>query len=338
MQPDPATMRHISVIIPYFQRQPGLLREAVQSVAGQYFPWRAKADLIVVDDGSPLPAEADLHDLPLPDWLQLRILHQDNAGPAAARNRGLDRTAPASHFVAFLDSDDRWGRHHLASGIAAMGADHDVYFCDSAMPPTTLFAASPFFATLDGAEPLDEAHRLYSLPQAKAGPLMIREYLCQTSTVILRASACRTLRFDESLRYAGEDWLMWARLAYQGRGVCFSLAANSLRGQGINLYRDAHDRLSARNLRRILSMIRTNELMGAIEGIDARSLALTRQRRRNFQMELAAILLHPRLYRGMADRFQRAMIARAYRHLWRDLPGFWAQIVRRKLTGQAQPA
>lgn len=338
MQPDPATMRHISVIVPYFQRQPGLLRAAVQSVAGQYFPWRAKADLIVVDDGSPRPAEADLHDISLPDWLRLRVLHQNNAGPAAARNRGLDRVSPASHFVAFLDSDDRWGRHHLASGIAAMGADHDFYFCDSVMPPTTLFATTPFFATLDGAEPLDETQGLYSLLQDKAGSVMIREYLCQTSTVILRACAVQSLRFDESLRYAGEDWLMWARLAHRARGVCFSLTANSLRGEGINLYRDAHDRLSGRNLRRILSMIRANELMGAIEGIDAQSLALTRQRRRNFQMELAAILLHPRLYRGMADGFQRTMITRAYRHLWRDLPGYWARIIRRKLMRQEMPA
>ncbi|WDA35582.1 MULTISPECIES: glycosyltransferase family A protein [Sphingobium] len=345
MRPDPSMARRrttmpkrISVVIPFFQRKRGLLREAVRSVACQYLPWPAEVELIVVDDGSPVAADLDVDNLALPDWIRLRILRQANAGPAAARNHGLDALSPDSGYIAFLDSDDQWSTHHLAWGIDTLGTAHDFYFCDSAMPPTTMFAAMAFFQALpaqQGVELLDGTRGTYRFVGTSGGSSMVRDYLCQTSSVILRRSAVGSLRFEESLRYAGEDWLMWARIAHRARGICFSLSANSLRGEGINLYRDAHERLGGRNLRRILSMIRANELMGAIDGIDAQSLMLTQQRRRSFQMELAAILMHPRLYLGLMDRLQRAMIARAYRHLWRDLPGCWTEILRRKLRPAA---
>jgi len=341
MQPEPSIARRrtdrpkrISVIIPFFQRKRGLLREALRSVACQYLPWPAEVELIVVDDGSPVAADLDADNLALPDWIRLRILRQANAGPAAARNHGLDAISPDSHYIAFLDSDDQWSTRHLACGIDTLGTAHDFYFCDSAMPPTTMFAAMTFFRTLPsqhGVEPLDGTRSTYRFIGANGGSSMVRDYLCQTSSVILRASAVGPLRFEESLRHAGEDWLMWARLAHRARGISFSLSANSVRGEGINLYRDAHERLSGRNLRRILSMIRMNELMGAIDGIDAQSLMLTQQRRRSFQMELAAILMHPRLYLGLTDQLQRVTIASAYRHLGRELPGYWTEIARRKL-------
>jgi succinoglycan biosynthesis protein ExoW len=334
MRRPPETKRHISVIIPFYQRKRGLLREAVRSVICQYLPWPAAVEVIVIDDGSPLAPDVDLDNLPLPHWMTVRLLHQPNAGPAAARNRGLDSLSSASEFVAFLDSDDQWATHHLATGIEALGDADDFYFCDSVMPPTSLFATTDFFRSFSShadIEPLDETAALYRLPGRTGGKPMIREYLCQTSCVILRTKAIGPLRFEESLRYAGEDWLMWARLAHRGRGICFSLSANGLRGEGINLYRDAHDRLSGPNLRRLLSMIRANELMAAIHGIDGQSFVLTQQRRRNFQIELAAILLHPQLYLGLLDGLQRRMIAQSYRHLWRRLPRFWGQILRRKI-------
>src|SRR3546814_10599300 len=87
MRPDASMARRrttmpkrISVVIPFFQRKRGLLREAVRSVACQYLPWSAEVELIVVDDGSPVAAQLDLDNLALPDWIRLRILRQANAG------------------------------------------------------------------------------------------------------------------------------------------------------------------------------------------------------------------------------------------------------------------
>ena len=43
-----------SVIIPYYQREPGVLQRALKSVFAQS---HADFDVIVVDDSSPLPVE-----------------------------------------------------------------------------------------------------------------------------------------------------------------------------------------------------------------------------------------------------------------------------------------
>jgi len=60
-------------------------------------------EIIVVDDGSRLPAEGILSTLVAPPPFSLRVLRQENAGPAAARNAGF-RTAQGE-IVLFLDDD-----------------------------------------------------------------------------------------------------------------------------------------------------------------------------------------------------------------------------------------
>lgn len=61
------------------------------------------AQVIVVDDGSPLPLEEE--GLPLPGGVPLTLLRHNRAlGPGAARNRALD--AVESPHLMFLDADD----------------------------------------------------------------------------------------------------------------------------------------------------------------------------------------------------------------------------------------
>lgn len=330
MPPEQAT--GVAVIIPFFQRQTGILRRAVVSVARQQWTAPAEVELIVVDDSSPVAAEAELAGIPLPSWLRLRVVRQANGGPAAARNRGLDSIGDMARFVAFLDSDDEWQPEHLASGISVLEQGNDFYFCDSAMPPSSLFASTALLGAGPGAEQVERlGAALYRFREGEGRLAMLREYLCQTSAVILRRSVLGDLRFDETLRHAGEDWLMWVRLAHRTSGLCFSTRLNSLRGEGINLYRDAHQRLSASNLRRILTMIRANMLMGEIVGMAPEGVRLTRQRRHMLEGEAAAILLHPGLYREWRDREARAVIAGAWRRLGFKLPWHWSRRLHRKL-------
>lgn len=109
----------ISVIIPAFGRQ-DLLDEAVSSIMQQE---SLPHELIVVDDGSPMPlvVPAGARDASL----QIRLIRHDvNRGAAAARNTGL--SAAQSDWIAFLDSDDRLLPDSLRSrwSLIASHPDH----------------------------------------------------------------------------------------------------------------------------------------------------------------------------------------------------------------------
>jgi len=74
------------------------LREAVESILGQTLP---TFEFIVVDDGS-TDGSADI--LRSYDDPRMRVIHQDNAGPASARNTGI--LAATTDYVAYMDADD----------------------------------------------------------------------------------------------------------------------------------------------------------------------------------------------------------------------------------------
>ena len=104
----------VSVVVPAYN-EPDFLAEALRSVAAQTLP---PAEVIVVDDGSPRDLRAAAESAGLGS--RLRYVRQDNAGGAAARNRGI--AMAASEWVAFLDHDDRWLPHKLERQLAAAAA------------------------------------------------------------------------------------------------------------------------------------------------------------------------------------------------------------------------
>lgn len=100
------------IVIPYFQRQPGVLQRALASVARQAgcpLPVR----VLVVDDASPVPPEPELAAIAWPEGVRVEILRRPNGGPGAARNTGLDAAGADTLCVAFLDSDDAWSADSL---------------------------------------------------------------------------------------------------------------------------------------------------------------------------------------------------------------------------------
>jgi glycosyltransferase involved in cell wall biosynthesis len=93
----------ISVIIPVYNGE-NYLTEAINSIRVQNY---SPVEIIVVDDGSTDGTSTLARSLG-PD---IRYIYQPNAGPAAARNRGLAVTH--GDFIAFLDADDLWPQKSL---------------------------------------------------------------------------------------------------------------------------------------------------------------------------------------------------------------------------------
>jgi hypothetical protein len=103
----------VSVIIPVYNGA-RFLAQAVDSVLAQGYPC---VEIIVVDDGSTDDVAGAVAALPV----DVRLFRQENAGPAAARNRGI-RDA-SGDFLAFLDVDDLWPENNLGVLAAALVRD-----------------------------------------------------------------------------------------------------------------------------------------------------------------------------------------------------------------------
>ena len=91
-------MIQVSVIIPTYNRK-ALLSRALRSVLAQN---DAAFEIIIVDDGS----TDGTREMIEKDFPSVHYFYQANQGPAAARNRGIERAR--GEWIAFLDSDDEW--------------------------------------------------------------------------------------------------------------------------------------------------------------------------------------------------------------------------------------
>jgi len=99
----------VSVIIPVYNGEK-FLEEAIKSVFNQNYD---NLECIVVDDGSQDQTSSIVR-----RFGQVVYVYQDNAGVAAARNRGVKKSS--GEYLAFLDADDVWDIKKLATQISYM--------------------------------------------------------------------------------------------------------------------------------------------------------------------------------------------------------------------------
>ncbi len=99
-------MPEVSVIVPVYNVEKYLSR-CVDSILAQTF---SNFELILVDDGSP-DRSGEICDEYAAKDSRIRVIHQENAGASAARNRGVK--AATGEFVAFVDSDDYIEKEYL---------------------------------------------------------------------------------------------------------------------------------------------------------------------------------------------------------------------------------
>ena len=106
MYPDPL----ITIVMPLYNKRP-YVKRSVESIQRQTFKnW----ELIIVDDGS---TDGSTGEIPTNDN-RIRVITQQNAGPAAARNRGIQVASGA--FVSFLDADDYYYPIKLAEEVSLL--------------------------------------------------------------------------------------------------------------------------------------------------------------------------------------------------------------------------
>ena len=206
-------MSLISVIIPTYNRKTVLPR-AIDSVLTQK---GADFELIIVDDGSTDDTEglvrgirtshleirknekSDETRVPRPE---IRVFHQENHGPAAARNLGIKEAR--GEWIAFLDSDDEWKPGKLKTQLEFFGKNPDHLICQT---------EEIWVRNGTRVNPMKKHKKSGGWIFEKCLPLCV---VSPSAVMIRRKLFDEVGLFDESLP-ACEDYDLWLRIAAKHR-------------------------------------------------------------------------------------------------------------------------
>jgi glycosyltransferase involved in cell wall biosynthesis len=205
----------ISVVIPAYDAET-TVGGAISSVLSQTY---RDFEVVVVDDGSSDATGAIAGSFPEP----VRVVRQENAGVAAARNRGL--TEARGELIAFCDADDALLPRHLEALV-------DVYDRNGGIATSNSYwlfpgGIHPSRTRYKGRFPSPDRQRLAILEQN----------FVSTMSLFPKSLADELGPFDTGLAVA-EDWDFWLRAIYAGRRV-------SLQPRPLALYRWGSASLSA---------------------------------------------------------------------------------------------
>ena len=109
----------VSCVVPVHDGE-RFLGEALDSVLEQTYE---PLEIVVVDDGS----TDGTAEVAAGYGEAIRYFHQENAGPSAARNRGVE--ASRGELIAFLDADDLWVPEKTATQVRALRERPELDFC-----------------------------------------------------------------------------------------------------------------------------------------------------------------------------------------------------------------
>lgn len=213
-------MPRVSIVVSLFNKGPYISR-ALRSISAQTF---ADFEVIVVDDGSTDGGaeQVETHADP-----RFRLIRQENAGPGAARNRGLAQVT--GDLVAFLDADDEWMPDYLNAAVAALSDSRAATVTCSYVDSPGEHSASPLWLRRGLS---DGFHRITPATAAAMLVSMVA-FMTPCSTVSRTEVLRRWGGFYSSggCRYA-EDAILWLKVLLN-ETVLFDLTPR------VRIHRDA---------------------------------------------------------------------------------------------------
>lgn len=192
----------ISVVIPLYNKEKQIAY-TLQSVFNQTFQ---DFEIVIIDDGSTDGSVAEVEKF---SDSRIRLVHQQNAGVSAARNRGIEEAK--GELIAFLDADDEWKSEYLATqyhlyqkypDCSVFACNYDFRDSEGKVSPTIIRKIP--FAGEDGI-----LSNYFEVACCSHPPLW-------TSAVMVKKQAIQAVGgFPVGIK-SGEDLLTWARLAVNG--------------------------------------------------------------------------------------------------------------------------
>ena len=214
-----------SVIIPLYNKAP-YVRKAVESVVGQTF---ADWELWVVDNGSTDESSEIVAEFTDSRVRTVRL--EDNIGPGAARNKGVElSTAP---WICFLDADDWWEPTFLEemAGLVGRHPDAGIYGTSYCIVKNGKKRVAPIGVDDSFTEGEINYCRVYAKTLCMP--------LTSISVCIPRAVFDTTGGFPANIRL-GEDFLLWIRIALNHKVVLLNKPLSNYNQDVDDTYRGTH--------------------------------------------------------------------------------------------------
>ena len=186
----------VTVVVPAYRATDTLARALASARAQLPSP---PAEILVVDDGS-RDGTAEL----ARECGATVLVHEHNRGLAAARNTAV--AAATQPWLAFLDADDEWLPHHLAT-LWPLREGHDLV-AGSAIVSDPVAQRSRFHGPLRSGE----------LAPRSPVALLANENYIAISAALARTDAVRVVGGFRPYK-AAEDLDLWARLLTAGSAV-----------------------------------------------------------------------------------------------------------------------
>ncbi len=211
----------ISAVIPLYNKASYISR-ALNSVLAQTFQ---DFEVIVVDDGSTDRGAAIVKEF---TDSRIRLIHQENRGVSAARNRGIE--ASRAELVAFLDADDEWLPKHLET-IAHLRIK---------FPNAGAYSTAYIIHEQNGQRKCPKYHAIPSSPWEGVIPSYflssaLGNYPVNSSTLCIERGVYEDIGgYPVGVSY-GEDAYFWGRIALR-YPIAFSWETGAI------YRRDAHGR------------------------------------------------------------------------------------------------
>ena len=217
----------VSVIIPCYN-QAYFLHEAIESVLDQTYSNR---EILVVDDGSSDSTATVVRNYP-----GVRYVYQQNAGPSAARNAGVEKSG--GEYLIFLDADDR-----LLPEALEIGVD-----CLRQHPKCAFASGFCRLIVTDGS--LLGKPQQRSIARDHYLAFLCRNYIWCPGSVIYRRRVLETVKgFDTSLG-RGEDYDLYLRITRGHTMFCHNQFVADYRLHGSS--RSADHSLMLRDMLKVL--------------------------------------------------------------------------------------
>lgn len=221
----------VSVIIPCYNNA-DMLPSAVNSVLAQDY---ANIEVIVIDDGSTDESINVLKQF----GDKITLIQQENQGPAAARNKGLQ--AASGKYIAFNDSDDLWLPGKLTAQVNYLQHHPDFALCycgwmewngeTSLVSVTTnLVDAAP---SISSKYPENEGWIYLDL---------LKESVIHTITAVLRREVVDEIGMFNTEYRIGEDHDFWLRISQKYRIAKLSQVYALYRNNPKSITKKVHDK------------------------------------------------------------------------------------------------